>query len=50
MQTLEEARRFIIASVGLHRGNQTSVRIGLEWARKTSDHVVHKEKRGRQRF
>lgn len=48
MQTLEEAR-FITASVGLHKGNQTSVRIGLKWAGKPSDHVVDKEKRGGQR-
>lgn len=48
MQTLEKAR-FIIASVKLHRGNQTNMRVGLEWVRKTSDYVVDKEKRGGQR-
>lgn len=49
MQTLEEARRFAIAAVGMNRGYQTIVRAGLGWVRKTSDHVSDKKKTDKQR-
>lgn len=48
MQKLEEIRQFAVAASGKPKGNQTSVREGPGWVRKTADDVVGKEQRDEQ--